>query len=68
MASTVTAWERSIGRVKHQVRPFAVPVDPETLAAAVGRLDEVAGGWAALQYGTSLTLDWPKSLMLDLSK
>ncbi len=68
VAITVTAWERSIGRVKHQVRPFAVPVDPATLAAAVRRLDEVARSWEALQYGAWLTLDWPTSLVLDLSK
>jgi len=65
---TVVTWERSIGRIKNQVRPFALEVDADVLRGAVARMDEVAGRWKALQYGGSLTFIWPKRLTFDAAK
>ena len=65
---TVSAWERSINRVKHQTREFPIDVDADTLRGAVGRMDEVAHRWRALQRGASLTLAWPRHLTFDASK
>ncbi|MET0523585.1 MAG: hypothetical protein ABWZ91_02215 [Nocardioides sp.] len=65
---TVVTWERRIGRIKNQVRPFALEVDADTLGGAVDRMDEVAGRWQALQYGGSLTFTWPRHLTFDASK
>ncbi len=65
---TVVTWERSIDRVKNQVRPFAIEVDADTLRGAVDRMDEVAGRWQALQHGGSLTFTWPRHLTFDASK
>jgi hypothetical protein len=64
-AITVTAWERSIGRVKHQVRPFEVDVDGDALRGAVERMGEFAERWRALPYGGSLTVTWPRELTFD---
>ena len=65
---TVSAWERSINRVKHQSREFAIDVDAEALRGAVCRMDEVARRWQALQHGASLTLIWPSHLTFEASK
>jgi len=65
---TVVTWERSIGRIKNQVRPFALDVDADTLHGAVSRMDAIAGRWQALQYGGSLTFTWPSHLTFDASK
>ena len=65
---TVVTWERSIDRVKNQVRPFAIEVDADALRGAVDRMDEVAGRWQALQPGGSLTFAWPRHLTFDASK
>ena len=65
---TVVTWEQHIGRIKNQVRPFALDVDTDALRGAVGRMDEVAGRWQALQHGGSLTFTWPGHLTFDASK
>ena len=59
---SVAAWERRIGRRKHQTRNVVTEVDPDRLEAAVQRLDEVANQWEAVQYGASLEFEWPRSL------
>jgi hypothetical protein len=64
---TVSAWERSINRVKHQTREFRIDADPDTLKGAVGRMDEVARRWQALQHGASLTFTWPSHLTFEAS-
>jgi hypothetical protein len=64
-AITVAAWERSIGRVKHQVRPFETDVDADALRGAVERMAELAERWRALPYGGSLTVTWPRELTFD---
>ena len=64
---TVRAWERSINRVKHQVRPHAVEVDAEALRRAVSRMAEVAHRWGVLRPGRSLDFEWPERLTFDPS-
>jgi hypothetical protein len=64
---TVVTWERDVGRVKNQVGPFAIEVDPDSLRRAVARMDEVARRWRALQRGGSLTFRWPRHLTFDAS-
>ena len=65
---TVSAWERSIDRIKHQTREFPIHVDPDALHGAVRRMDEVARRWQALRHGTSLTFTWPNHLTFEASK
>ncbi len=65
---TVAAWERSIDRVKHQVRQFPIEVDAASLHGAVRRMDEVARRWQAREHGGSLTFTWPRRLTFDVSK
>jgi hypothetical protein len=64
---TVSAWERSIERVKHQTREFPMDIDADTLGGAVRRMDEVARRWQALQHGASLTFTWPSQLTFEAS-
>ena len=68
LAVVVHAWERSIGRVKHQVRPFDVGLGAEELRLAVVRMNEASERWRALPNGGSLTLTWPRGLSVDTSK
>ncbi len=65
---TVGAWERSIGRVKHQTRAFPPEAVPEELPGAVRRMGEVAERWRGLGRGRSLSFAWPGRLTLDTSK
>lgn len=65
---TVSAWERSIDRIKHQTRESPIDVEADTLHGAVRRMDEVARRWQALQHGASLTFTWPTFLTFDASK
>jgi len=65
----VAEWERGIGRRKHQPH---VPIDdvlddlePAQLRACIARLDHVSGQWKALQFGGSLTFEWPRQLTFD---
>lgn len=64
----VSAWERSIDRIKHQTREFPIDLDPDALHGAVRRTDEVARRWKALQHGASLTFTWPSHLTFEASK
>ncbi len=64
----VAEWERSIGREKHQRRDFLGEVEPEQLQATIRRLGAEARRWRALQYGASLTFEWPKTLTFDAAK
>jgi hypothetical protein len=64
----VSAWERSIDRVKHQTREFPIDIDADTLQGAVHRMDEVARRWQALQHGSSMTFRWPSHLTFEASK
>lgn len=65
---TVSAWERTINRVKHQTREFPVDVEAETLQGAIRRMDQFARRWQTLQHGAALTLTWPRHLTFDPSK
>ena len=65
---TVSAWERSIDRIKHQTREFPIDVDADALDGAVRRMDEVARRWQALQHGATLTFTWPNHLTFEASK
>lgn len=62
---TVQAWEREIGRVKHEVLGATVEVDAQTRRKAVARMTEVARQWGALPHGQSLVFDWPQGLTFD---
>lgn len=62
---TVAAWERRIGRVKHQTGTSSIDIAPDELARAVARMEEVAGTWAGLADGRSLRFTWPRRLTLD---
>ncbi len=64
-AVVVHAWELSIGRVRHQTRPFEVGLSPEELRAAVARMDATSQRWRALSQGGSITLTWPRTLVFD---
>ncbi len=64
----MSEWERSIGRVKHQPRDFIGEVEPDQLQATIRRLSAEARRWQALQYGASLTFEWPKRLTFDAAK
>jgi hypothetical protein len=65
---TLSAWERSIDRVKHHSREFPIDIDAEALRGAVSRMAEVARRWQALQHGASLTFTWPNRLTFEASK
>jgi hypothetical protein len=65
---TVAAWERAIGRVKHQARPYAIDVDRDELRGAVHRMGEVAERWRALPQGRSITFTWPRELTFNAAK
>ncbi len=65
---TVSAWERSIDRIKHQTREYPIHVDADALEGAVRRMDEVARRWQALHHGASLRFTWPKHLTFEASK
>jgi hypothetical protein len=65
---TISTWEQSIGRPRHQVPWIPIDVDAESLCSAVERVDEVSGRWQALQPGGSLTFVWPRHLTVDPSK
>ena len=58
----VGAWERSIGRVKHQVRHVGIVVDDDEMARAIERMDAVAHRWRALRPGGALLMTWPARL------
>jgi len=65
---TVAAWERRIGRIKHQTGTVGIDsldITSDQLDRAVDRMDEVARRWAALAPGRSLTFRWPRRLTLD---
>jgi hypothetical protein len=62
---TVAAWERTVGRTRHQDLPVAVEVDPAELGSAVARMAEVATQWKALPDSGALTLTWPQHLTFD---
>jgi hypothetical protein len=64
----VAEWESSIGRRRHAGSDVLDEVDPETLEAAVRRLQEGAVRWRKLQHGSSLTLEWPRRLTFDAAK
>jgi hypothetical protein len=64
----VSAWERSIDRIKHQTREFLIDIDADTLQGAVRRMDEVARRWQALPHGASLTFTWPSRPTFVASK
>jgi hypothetical protein len=64
----VPEWERSIGRRRHGASEATDEVDPEVLAAAVRQLQEGALRWRKVQYGSSLTLEWPRRLTFDAAK
>jgi len=66
-AVVVHAWELSIGRVKHQARPFDVGLSPDELRAAVARMDATSQRWQALKRGSSMTCTWPVQLTVDPS-
>ena len=57
---TVVTWERSIGRIKNQVRPFPIEVEAGHARGAVDHMDDVACRWQALQHGGSLAFTWPR--------
>jgi hypothetical protein len=65
---TVAAWERSINRGKHGPGPLPSGVDPEDLARAVRRMDEVAERWRHVARGGSLVLEWPQHLTFDAAR
>ena len=64
----VSAWERSIDRIKHQTHEFPIDIDADKLQGAVRRMDEVARRWQALPHGASLTFTWPSRLTFVASK
>ena len=68
VVTTVAAWERTVGRNKHQTFTHGAAVDPDTLRGAVRRMGEVAERWQALPRGGSLGFVWPKELTLDAAK
>ncbi len=68
VAMVVTAWERSIKRVKHPTTEVPIEVDAEELRGAVRRMGEVAERWRALGRGGSLTFAWPAGLTFDDSR
>ncbi len=65
----VAEWERGIGRRKHQphgpMDDILDDVEPAQLRASIARLDHVSGQWKALQFGESLTFEWPRQLTFD---
>jgi hypothetical protein len=68
VVTTVTAWERSIGRIRQHTLPPPLEVDPDDLRGAVARMGEVAERWSALGRGRSLTFAWPGHLTIDPAK
>jgi hypothetical protein len=64
----VSAWERSIGRVKHQSRDVDVELTRVDLRRAVARIDETAQHWQCLAYGGSLVRTWPSHLTFHPSR
>ncbi len=64
----VAAWERSTNRVKHGTPPPSDGVDPDQLAGAVRRMDEVAERWRHAARGGSLVFEWPQHLTFDVAK
>ena len=62
------AWERSIGRRRHQTRTVGIRLSDEELSRAVARLHAVAVRWKALPQGGHLTLEWPPHLTFDAAK
>jgi hypothetical protein len=64
----VAAWERTVGRTKHQSFTHGASVDPDTLRGAVRRMGEVAERWQALSLGGSLVFVWLKELTFDPAK
>ncbi len=68
VVTTVAAWERTVGRTKHQSFTHGAEVDAETLRGAVRRMAEVADQWRDLRLGGSLVFVWPKELTLDAAK
>ena len=65
---TVAAWERTIGRTKHQPGAHLVAPGPEEFRSAVRRMGEVAQRWESVQLGRSLTFTWPRHLTFDAAK
>jgi hypothetical protein len=61
------AWERSTRGTARSRGPVKVTVPQDDLDAVVRRLDVVSREWAALPAGGSLTLTWPRHLVLDLA-
>lgn len=61
----VSAWERSVGRVKHQTRHVGMRPTAAELERAVRRLDEVSGQWSELGFGSALTFTWPRHLTFN---
>jgi hypothetical protein len=61
-------WEASIGRRRPKTRQHVDGVEPAALDAAVRRLSDAAGTWRSLQYGRSLTFEWPRRLTFDAAK
>ncbi len=64
----VSAWERSIGRVKHQTRHVRAEVERDKLRGAVDRMAAVAEQWRALPHGGSLDFEWPEGLTLKTAR
>jgi hypothetical protein len=64
---TMAAWEREVGRTRHQGLPVTVEVAPDLLAAAAHRVHDVSARWAALAHGQSLVFEWPAHLTVHLA-
>ena len=65
---TMAAWERTVGRSRHQGLPITVDVDADQLRMAVLRMAEVADRWRDLPVGGALTFTWPRHLTFDAAR
>lgn len=61
----VAAWERSIGRMKHQTRDVSAELTTTALRRAVARINDAAQHWQRLSHGGSLVRTWPSRLTFD---
>ncbi|HEX6150793.1 hypothetical protein [Nocardioides sp.] len=65
VVATMAAWERTVGRSRHQDLPVSIEVERDALRAAVHRMSVVSGQWRDLPYGGALSFTWPSSLTFD---
>jgi hypothetical protein len=61
------AWERSTRGIARSRGPVVRTVSEDELVAVVRRMDEVSRAWVALPSGGSLSLSWPRHLVVDLA-